>query len=287
MAGHGTELRSKHLVEQIDEGIRERAERFRVQHNGRKPTLAVLSNNGEHGPSRQYVGIKSRVGSRLGFVVHRSILAHEEALRDHIEGYNEDPNVHGIIVQLPLKNPEATDEIVNLISPAKDVDSLGHKSPFQAATPLAIKMLLDGYGIDYLTQQVAIMGQGRLVGAPLLSLLQHSGASRVEGFDIGSSDLDKIGALNSAGVIVSATGAAGILTPGMFEDISIPRVVVDAGTAEANGAGDVSHELRAQASMNGWMLTPEEGGGVGPLTVRALFENVAIAAEQQTDTVYI
>lgn len=187
-----------------------------------------------------------------------------------IEQLNNDDTVHGIIVQLPLMDPSRTDGLVRLIAPDKDVDSLGPDSNFDAATPLAINWLLAGYGIDLQDKRIVIVGEGRLVGAPLAEQWRNSGLN-VTVVSGPVSDLRNV--LDDADVIVSAAGVPGLITSDMLRP---GVVVVDAGTSTEGGKikGDVSGDVRERHDLS---ITPERGG-VGPLTICALFDNVIRSA---------
>jgi methylenetetrahydrofolate dehydrogenase (NADP+)/methenyltetrahydrofolate cyclohydrolase len=183
---------------------------------------------------------------------------------------NQDKSVHGIIVQLPLNNPDETDKIVNLVVPKKDVDALGKQSKFEPATPMAILWLLSGYNIDLRGKKVLLIGRGKLVGAPLEKILKNSGVD-VSVADKKTTDLRNL--TEGADVIIAAANQPGILTADMIKQ---DTVVVDAGVASEDGKtlGNVSPEVYEREDLT---ITPAKGG-VGPLTVCALFENVIRAA---------
>jgi methylenetetrahydrofolate dehydrogenase (NADP+)/methenyltetrahydrofolate cyclohydrolase len=183
---------------------------------------------------------------------------------------NIDPLVHGIIVQLPLADPTLTDEIVNLIIPEKDVDGLGVYAQYDSATATAINWLLSGYAVDLKGKAIAIVGNGRLVGAPLARIWQQSGYT-VAVLDDTTPNI--AGELYKSDVIVSATGVPGLITSDMLQ---IGATVIDAGTASEDGVivGDVAQDVRSRDDLN---ITPEKGG-VGPLTIAALCDNVIQAA---------
>lgn len=184
---------------------------------------------------------------------------------------NADDSVHGIIVQLPLSDPLRTDEIVNLVAPEKDVDALGKDAIYEAATPMAIMWLLAGYNIELQGKKVLLIGRGKLVGAPLEKSLL---ASSVEVSVADRSTPDLATETLAADVIITATGSPAILYPDMIKQ---GAVVVDAGVASEDGktVGDVAPEMFERDDLT---LTPPKGG-VGPLTVSALFENVIRAAQ--------
>ena len=173
-------------------------------------------------------------------------------------------------MQLPLENPDETETIVNLVAPGKDVDALGAKATFDPATPMAILWLLAGYNVDFTAKKVLLIGRGRLVGAPLERMLLASGVD-VSVADRSTTDL-KAETLQ-ADIIITATGSPAILYADMIKENA---VVVDAGVAGEDGktVGDLAPDVYERDDLK---VTPQKGG-VGPLTVCALFENVIRAA---------
>jgi methylenetetrahydrofolate dehydrogenase (NADP+)/methenyltetrahydrofolate cyclohydrolase len=178
-------------------------------------------------------------------------------------------------VQLPLHDPSQTEEIVNMVVPEKDVDALGKNAIFDPATPMAIMWLLAGYNIDLQGKKVLLIGRGKLVGAPLERILTASGID-ITVADRETEDL-RVETLK-ADVIITATGSPAILYPDMLKE---GAVVVDAGVASEEGktVGDVAEAVYERDDLT---ITPQKGG-VGPLTVCALFDNVIRAARQTTE----
>jgi methylenetetrahydrofolate dehydrogenase (NADP+)/methenyltetrahydrofolate cyclohydrolase len=234
------------------------------------PKLAIVVTI-DHPVINVYMRMKKRYGADILVDVDIHHISQDEAPAT-IKQLNEDPGVHGIIVQLPLERPEETEVIVNLVAPEKDVDALGKEALFDPATPLAILWLLAGYGIDLQGKKVLLIGRGKLVGAPLERLLQNSGVD-VSVADRETKDL-KAEALQ-ADVIITATGSPALLFPGMLKT---GAVVVDAGVAGEEGktVGDLAPEVYERDDLT---VTPPKGG-VGPLTVCALFDNVIRAARR-------
>jgi methylenetetrahydrofolate dehydrogenase (NADP+)/methenyltetrahydrofolate cyclohydrolase len=222
-----------------------------------------------------YVKLKKRYGEDIlvGVDIHN---LKQTEVRDKIKELNKDITVNGIIVQLPLADPSETDEIVNLVAPEKDVDALGAESLFEPATPMAILWLLAGHNIDLKGKDVLLIGRGKLVGGPLEKILLSSNID-VKVADRNTKDL-KTMALN-ADVIVTATGSPSILYSSMIKP---GAVVVDAGVASEEGKtiGDVADDVYKRDDIS---MTPAKGG-VGPLTVCALFENVISAARKQAES---
>jgi len=216
-----------------------------------------------------YVRLKQEYGADIGVEVERHISLQSEVPKI-LNKLSISKEVHGVIVQLPLEDPSATDKIVNLVDPKKDVDALGDKSEFEPATPMAILWLLNGYNIELRGKRILLIGKGKLVGAPLEKMLKQSDLN-VEVIDREIPDL-KEHALE-ADIIITATGRPAILYPDM---IKTGAVIVDAGVASESGktVGDLAPEVYDRQDLT---LTPLKGG-VGPLTVCALFENVIRAA---------
>lgn len=216
-----------------------------------------------------YVRLKQRYGADILVEVEPHKVDQSELIAT-IQRLNEDPSVHGIIVQLPLADESGTDEAVNAVAPAKDVDGLGEHAERDPATPMAINWLAAGYNISLAGKKIAIVGRGRLVGAPLARIWQSSG------YDVtvlDRSHADKLDQLIDYDVIVTAVGVPSLI---IAKYLKIGAVVIDAGTAAEHGkiVGDLAPDVRQRDDL---ILTPEKGG-VGPLTVTALFDNVIQAA---------
>jgi methylenetetrahydrofolate dehydrogenase (NADP+)/methenyltetrahydrofolate cyclohydrolase len=221
-----------------------------------------------------YVNLKRQYGEEIlvDVSVHKPT---EDDLLACIATLNADETVHGIIIQLPMANSDLTQAAVDAVAPQKDVDGLGSQTLFEAATPMAIDWLLAGYNVDVAHKKIAIVGEGRLVGRPLAKLWR-SGGYNVTTFNESTGDLSS--QLRDFEIIVSATGVPGLITSAMVQP---GAVVVDAGTASEHGkiVGDVADELRERNDLT---ITPRIGG-VGPLTVAALFDNVIRAARTVAD----
>lgn len=229
------------------------------------PRLAIVTDV-ENPVIETYMRLKQRYGADILIDVEIHRVSAGGAL-EVIQELNNRDDVQGIILQLPISNSDQTEELLESIREDKDVDGLRKRAIFQAATPTAISWLLAGYGVDLKGKKVAIVGRGRLVGAPLEKMWLKSGVD-VTVFEKG----DDLSQLINYDIIVSATGVPGLIKSQM---IKTKAVVIDAGTASENGkiVGDVSEEVRQR---NDVIITPKKGG-VGPLTVSALFDNVITA----------
>ena len=229
------------------------------------PRLAIVTDV-ENPVIETYMRLKQRYGADILIDVEIHRVPADGAL-EVIQELNNRDDVQGIILQLPISNSDQTEELLESIREDKDVDGLRKRAIFQAATPTAISWLLAGYGVDLKNKKVAIVGRGRLVGAPLEKMWLKSGVD-VTVFEKG----DDLSQLINYDIVVSATGVPGLIKSQMIKP---KTVVVDAGTASENGkiVGDVSEEVRQR---NDVIITPKKGG-VGPLTVSALFDNVITA----------
>lgn len=231
----------------------------------------------------KYVDLKKQYGEDIGITVEDWL---REDVAAAISEAGADPSVHGIIVQLPLRNMDQIDGILAQIPPEKDVDGLatlyhqtnnefrGNSSSdiFESATATAINWLLAGYDIGLRGKQIALVGRGRLVGAPLERMWKNSG------YDVAvfrsHSDLSE---LKNYDIVVSATGVPHLIKSSMVKP---GAVVVDAGTASEDGVlvGDVDESVRERNDLTA--ITPKVGG-VGPLTITALFEHVLMATHSK------
>jgi methylenetetrahydrofolate dehydrogenase (NADP+) / methenyltetrahydrofolate cyclohydrolase len=225
------------------------------------PKLVIIHASSDPG-TEAYLKAKQKYGRDIGAQVEvKRPQPRTDTLINEIEQLNQDQSVHGIIVQLPLPPDVDTSQVVSAVDPGKDIDGLGPRSEYDPATPLGIMWLLAGHQIDYRGRTVAVIGQGRLVGRPLARMLEDSGA-KVTRCDIETPDLRA--ATITADLLVSATGHPGILRADMVKS---GAVVVDV-------SGDAADDLLARSDIS---ITPGRGG-VGPMTVAALFDNLLRAA---------
>jgi methylenetetrahydrofolate dehydrogenase (NADP+) / methenyltetrahydrofolate cyclohydrolase len=265
-------LNGRELAEYIKER-QMREVRALVQAWDTQPRLAIIATI-EHPTINVYMRKKQQYGADLGVDVdvHRIMQKDAPAL---IAQLNADETVNGIIVQLPLANPEETEDIVNLVAPEKDVDALGQDAVYDPATPMAILWLLSGYNIELRGKRVLLVGRGKLVGRPLEVMLKNSG---IDVWSVDRSTADLKTETLQADVIITATGSPALLYPDMIKH---GAVVVDAGVAGEQGktVGDLAAEVYEREDLT---ITPTKGG-VGPLTVCALFENVVRAARHKAE----
>ena len=229
-----------------------------------KPHLLIIRDS-DNPVITKYVNLKIKYGQDIGIKVIDYLAESADDIADKIISANQNSNISGIIIQLPLTDQAKTEELCNLIAPSKDVDGLGEKASFDSATATAINWLLAGYDIKLDQQKIALVGRGKLVGAPLYKMFTGSGYD-VTLFHHGS-DLTK---LNQYDIIITATGQPGLITNSMVKP---GATIIDAGTASEDGVlkGDLAEEVRQRTDLSA--LTPTTGG-VGPLTVTCLFDHV-------------
>ncbi|MFZ2152310.1 MAG: bifunctional 5,10-methylenetetrahydrofolate dehydrogenase/5,10-methenyltetrahydrofolate cyclohydrolase [Minisyncoccia bacterium] len=252
--------------------IKETDHNIRVQNLKQKgiiPRLAIIQTTASS-VIDMYIRVKKTYAEKIGVVVEHFTLEPDE-VEKRIAELNENPLIHGIIVQLPLSKDLNQDSTLNLVTIQKDVDGLASGSPYVPPTVQSIMWLLDAY-VSTLSQgkRIALVGRGRLVGAPLeKQLLKKNIVLTV------FTKNDTLSSLVDYDVIVSATGTPSLLTNTLVKENAF---VLDAGTAEEDGTihGDAADELYERGDI---FITPTKGG-VGILTVRALFENVLHAAEE-------
>jgi methylenetetrahydrofolate dehydrogenase (NADP+)/methenyltetrahydrofolate cyclohydrolase len=226
-----------------------------------KPRLAIIrSKDNEAGD--QYLKMKRRYGEDIDVPVDLYVET-EDTILERIDSLNHDDSVTGIIIQLPLPSREITDRAVSAVSPAKDIDGLSPDTEFETATPKAALWLLAAYNVD-IAGRIVIVGQGRLVGKPLADRLEAAGHEVVR-CDIRTKDLQA--ATRDADMIFTGTGRPGLITSDM---VKFGAVVVDTGAP----SGELAPQLYERQDLT---ITPNPGG-VGPMTVAALFDNLIIAA---------
>lgn len=262
-----TLLKGSDLVEYISERQAKQV-RALIQSRGITPTLAILIANPKNLAIQKYIKFKQARAEQLGIKIQIHKLDQDQ-LEEAILKLNRDPEVHGIILQLPLEDPAQAEHLLSLISPQKDVDALGKNALVQPATAGAILWLLAGYNIELKNKKILIIGQGRLVGTPITRLLTEQNLN-LETLDISASEQKLKAEIQKADIIISATGSPELIKLSYLKD---KQVVIDAGTAESGGVllGDLDPEVY-NGDLN-LKLTPKVGG-LGPLTISYLFENL-------------
>lgn len=247
------------------------------------PTLHII-NVGDDYASQIYIRNKNNACEEVGIqciIDHFDANAKEDEIAQRIATLNEDDSVDGIIVQLPLPGHLNADRLINLIAPQKDVDGLtyvnagklSHNDPtaIVGCTPLGIMRLLQFYNINVEGKRCTIVGRSNIVGKPLATLMTNANAT-VTLCHSKTPYLYK--SAENADVLVVAVGKPNFAGAGLMND---GIIVIDVGiNRDENNklCGDVDFE---EAKKYASYITPVPGG-VGPMTVAMLLENVVHSA---------
>jgi len=250
---------------------------------GCTPGLAVVL-VGQDPASSAYVNMKKKACDRAGFysITHdMPETISQEAIEKTIVMLNNDTNVDGILIQLPLPAHIDTTKLLELVSPEKDVDGfhpynvgrlVTNLDGFVPCTPLGVMELLKEYNIDVKGKNCVVVGASNIVGKPMAALLLNADAT-VEICHIFTDDLKKH-TLN-ADIVLVGVGVINLITEDMLKD---DVVIVDIGvsrTKEGKLVGDVDF---LNVSKKCSYITPSPGG-VGPMTIAMLLSNTLKAAK--------
>lgn len=271
----------------------------RIESLSPKPKLAILQ-VGSNKESSAYIGQKKQFAERLGVLVdHLCVAASitENELILKLKELNADKTVHGIIVQLPLPPSLAKEKIINTIEPEKDIDGLTSvneklfregKPRFVPATARGIAELLERYHIPVFDKKVAVLGRSKLVGAPTALLLKEKGA-KVTVCHSQTPNTREI--TRTSDIIIVAVGQPR-LVDASYVRTDRTQTIVDVGITAVTekGAERLEEELPKQTLIGDVdfdtvkdkvaAISPVPGG-VGPMTVAALFQNLVEAYQRQ------
>ena len=230
----------------------------------KKPKLVSIV-VGDDKASHLYVDLKGEAAKRVGIDFEKVEYKNIDGLIDRIEDLNKDRSVAGIMVQMPLPDivRHKTMEVVSAIAPEKDVDGLTGKSKFLPATVKAVLKILDDR-CQVSDKKIVVVGRSMVVGRPLAQELMRRG-TEVTVAHSQTADLGEV--TRGAEILISATGKPGLITADMVKS---GAVVIDVGEPK----GYVAEDVYKVASF----ITPVPGG-VGPMTVACLLENVMEAVE--------
>jgi len=269
-------LDGKTLAQKILSELSEKIEQTRLI-KGRPPGLAVLM-VGDNPASAVYVRNKERSCLNVGMSSYGRHFPHDveqSIVIDEIERLNQDPNVDGILLQLPVPDHLNATEILYKITPEKDADGLHPinlgklvraEAGLRSCTPLGVMRLLEEYNIDTEGKRVLIVGRSILVGKPLSLMLLEKNATVTVAH---SRTLNLAQVTNEADILIAAVGKPGLITSSMVKS---GAVVIDVGInrlSDGTLAGDVDFASVSQVASH---ITPVPGG-VGPLTVAMLLVN--------------
>lgn len=246
-----------------------------VQELGTKPKLAIYV-IGEHPATMMYVQKKRELAERIGveFIEHNfDIDVSEQELEQHILKHQKD--MDGVVIQLPLLAHIDTQKLCGLVDSTKDPDLLNSSTEHQEVYPpvvAAIDYILSEKQISPRDKQVVVVGKGKLVGAPAIDYFTKQGAQVVA---LDKEDGDISSHTQQADIIVTGAGVSDLITPQMVKE---GVVLLDAGTSGSSGSlrGDIDWECEQKAS-----LFARSPGGIGPLTVVSLFQNLITLIEKK------
>jgi methylenetetrahydrofolate dehydrogenase (NADP+)/methenyltetrahydrofolate cyclohydrolase len=273
------------------------AEVSRLRSKGRKPGLAAVL-VGEDPASAVYVRSKGKACEEAGMhsvTIRLPADTPEAELLDTVDRLNADPEINGILVQLPLPKHINSEKVLRRIDPSKDVDGFhpvnvgklvtGDKTAFRPATPYGVQQMLIRSGIETKGAHAVIVGRSNIVGKPMASLLIQQGPGGDATVTVCHSrtrDLPSVTRL--ADILIAAMGKPEFVTADMVRP---GAVVIDVGINRVDDAsrprgyrlvGDVAYDSVAQIAS---AITPVPGG-VGPMTIAMLLQNT-LQAMQQAD----
>ncbi len=273
-------LDGKKLSSKIKENLKKETAKF-IEEKGVTPGLAVIL-VGNDPASHAYVSMKAKACKEVGIysVTHEMPDTVTEAdILSTIQMINDNPKIHGLLVQLPLPSHVNSTKILEAIAPSKDVDgfhpfNLGRLvaglDTFVPCTPLGVMELLAEHNVDVKGKDCVVVGASNIVGKPMASLLLNAGAT-VDICHILTKDL--AAHTKRADMVFVGVGKPNLITADMIKE---GAVVVDIGINRVGDklVGDVAEDATAKCSY----ITPVPGG-VGPMTIAMLLSNTLKAAK--------
>lgn len=265
-----------------------------IRHMQRPPGLAFIL-VGDHPASKTYIKMKRKRCSEIGIRSFDKELPEnisQEALISEINRLNLNPEVDGILVQLPLPPHIKAQKIIAAIDPDKDVDGftpynmgktlLGEEDGFFPCTPLGICILLHHSGIEVNGKHVVIVGRSNIVGKPLAAMLMQKNARGNATVTVAHSQTPQLSQLcRSADILIAATGVPKLIHADMLR---LGAVVIDVGIHRINESsgktkiiGDVDFDSVAPLCQ---AITPVPGG-VGPMTIAMLLSNTLLSYQRR------
>ena len=261
-----------------------------------QPGLAVVL-VGEDPASKVYVNMKAKKSAELGIFSDKRVLsvdATQEEVLAVVNELNEDPKIHGILVQSPPPPQIDEAEIVKAIKPEKDVDCfhpvnvgkmlLGEDDGFFPCTPHGIMVMLERSGVDPSGKHAVIIGRSNIVGKPMMALLVQKAQGANATVTVCHSRTANIAEhTKQADILIAAIGKAEFVTADMVKDgavvldVGINRVDDDTRERGYRLVGDVAYDEVAEKAS---LITPVPGG-VGPMTIAMLLHNAVKACKLQ------
>lgn len=287
-------ISGRDLSESMRAEIAEAASEFARETGVRPGLVTVLV--GEDAASQLYVRMKGKAADAANFMSRNMVLPEttsQDELLGVIAGLNADPEVHGILVQLPLPDHIAEGAIIEAIDPAKDVDgfhpvnagrlSAGDPDVLAPCTPAGVVEMLLRSGYDPAGRHVVVVGRSNIVGKPLAQLLLRRGRGGDATVTVAHSRTPDLGAVTrQADIIVAAVGRAELITRDMVKpgavviDVGVNRVRDPSREKGYRVVGDVAFDEVAEVAE---AITPVPGG-VGPMTITMLLANTLEAARR-------
>jgi methylenetetrahydrofolate dehydrogenase (NADP+) / methenyltetrahydrofolate cyclohydrolase len=267
----------------------------RMKSSGRRPGLAAVL-VGEDPASTVYVRSKGKACEEAGMhsvTIRLPADTSEAGLLGTVDRLNLDPEIHGILVQLPLPKHIDSEKVLRRIDPGKDVDGFhpmnvgklvtGDKTAFRPATPYGVQQMLIRSGIETKGAHAVIVGRSNIVGRPMANLLIQQGPGGDATVTVCHSRTRDLPAVTrSADILIAAIGKAEFVTADMVRpgvvviDVGINRVDDVSRPKGYRLVGDVAYEPVAQIAS---AITPVPGG-VGPMTIAMLLQNTLQAMQQ-------
>lgn len=282
----------KKVANEIKEEIAQEVQQIKAN-GGKVPHLAAVI-VGHDGASETYVGHKEKACKQVGFnstVLRFEDNITEEEMLQQVDKLNNDPEIDGFILQLPLPKHISEQKVIEAIDPKKDVDgfhpiNLGRMviglPAYVSATPAGIMELIKRYNIETSGKDVVVIGRSNIVGKPMSILLgqkTNPGNATVTMAHSRTKNLKEL--VSRADIIIAALGQAEFLTADMVKegatviDVGITRVKSDKTKSGWKLLGDVKFDEVAEKAE--W-ITPVPGG-VGPMTIVSLLQNTLKAAK--------
>lgn len=276
-------LDGRMVAKKIRQGLKSEVEDLKA--NGINPKLAVIM-VGEDPSSKIYVKNKSIACNEVGIEYEEFLLSETttmEELLDLIDKLNKDATIHGILLQSPIPKGLDINEAFRAIDPKKDVDGFNPfnvgklclgQDTFVSCTPFGIIKLLGEYNIEIEGKNAVVVGRSNIVGKPMMQCLLNKNAT-VTVCHSKTKDLKEV--TKEADILVVAIGRANFITKDMVKENA---VIIDVGINRGeNGklCGDVDFE---EVSKVASYITPVPGG-VGPMTIAMLMNNIVKAARVQ------
>jgi methylenetetrahydrofolate dehydrogenase (NADP+)/methenyltetrahydrofolate cyclohydrolase len=272
------------IAQGIEANVKNEVGRF-IEEHGIKPALATIL-VGEHPPSKLYVKLKHWACKRVGIISEDHKFpqeAKQEEIIELIEMLNRRPEIHGILVQLPLPKHIDEREVMMRIAPEKDVDGFNPlnmgkmligREGFVPCTPKGIVCALEEFNIDPQGMEVVVVGHSNVVGKPAAMMLLNRNAT-VKVCHVYTKDLKSH--TKEADILIVATGVRGLIKGDMVKEGAI---VFDVGITwfDEKVYGDVDFD---DVLPKVKLISPVPGG-VGPMTIAILMEHTLMAARMQS-----